>query len=464
MDYQCAGCGNTYSHKTGLCNHRRFCKKYKNYDGLARYKRRRLERQAHPEMPALARLNDDHGPSRDDNAESGSIMSALSQSNDDHGPSWDTIAGSAPPIPEADPPQTSTRSGRTVRFPQRFDDYLPVMRTALAHIPSKENRYPSQAQAGPDSESLGIVNPDIGIENSQAGSLATQARAGNEFDSLTTNADRFGIYRVYARKPLHNSEPLQSNSDHRPETAADLGFPYYHPFSNPAAAAMMVAYYSGAPVQSVNKTDQTALLLGSLWPDINPSDLCNFSAAVEKKRLNDYLTSASESSFQHEDGWLESSVRIRLPLDKKKIPESDAAEFEIGGVFHRDIIDVISSVYQSDVVKSFNHIPFKEFWRPSDDAPPERLYGEIFSSQAMLDADDEICRSCMGNDSGSLDVEAISVPLLLYSDSTHLASFGTASCWPVYLFFGSQSKYIRAMPSSSACHHIAYMPKVRHVY
>jgi hypothetical protein len=39
-----------------------------------------------------------------------------------------------------------------------------------------------------------------------------------------------------------------------------------------------------------------------------------------------------------------------MPLDKTKMPESDAAELEVGGVFHRDIIDVISSVYQSDVI------------------------------------------------------------------------------------------------------------------
>jgi len=60
--------------------------------------------------------------------------------------------------------------------------------------------------------------------------------------------------------------------------------------------------------------------------------------------------------------------------------ESKAAEFEVRGVFHWDIIDVISLVYRSDVVRSFNYIPFKQFWKPSKDAPPERLYGELFTS------------------------------------------------------------------------------------
>lgn len=240
--------------------------------------------------------------------------------------------------------------------------------------------------------------------------------------------------------------------------------PYYHPFSNPSAAAMMVAHHSGTSVQSVQKTTQIAHILGSLGSDLNALDLGNFNATLEHKKLDAYLASvpAGEDIFHREDGWTESSVWIRMPLDKTKMPESSAAELEVGGVFHRDIINVISLVYQSDAVRSFEHVPFKHFWQPSKDSPPERLYGEIFSSDAMLDADNDICTCCMENSDES-DLEAISVPLLLYSDATHLANFGSASCWPVYLLFGSQSKYVRAMPTSSACHHIAYMPEVSHI-
>jgi hypothetical protein len=222
---------------------------------------------------------------------------------------------------------------------------------------------------------------------------------------------------------------------------------------------MMVAHHSGTPLQSVQKTTEIAHILGSLGSDLNPLDLVNFDARLENKKLDTYLTSASDGVLQREDGWIASSVRIRLPLDKKKMLETEAAQFEVGGIYHRDIIDIISSVYGSDVVRTFNHVPFKQFWRQSEDAPPERLYGEIYNSDAMLDVDNDICNCGFpGSDSDSL--EAISVPILLYSDSTHLANFGSASSWPVYLFFGAQSKYVRGSPTASACHHIAYMPEV----
>jgi hypothetical protein len=45
-----------------------------------------------------------------------------------------------------------------------------------------------------------------------------------------------------------------------------------------------------------------------------------------------------------------------------------------------------------------------------------------------------------GND---CDAEVAILAVLLWSDSTHLTNFGTASLWPVYLFLGNISKYTR---------------------
>ena len=55
------------------------------------------------------------------------------------------------------------------------------------------------------------------------------------------------------------------------------------------------------------------------------------------------------------------------------------------------------------------------------------------------------------------------IGIMIWSDSTLLANFGTASLWPIYLYFGNQSKYSRAKPSDFAAHHLAYIPKVVHI-
>ncbi|KAG1897413.1 uncharacterized protein F5891DRAFT_1191849 [Suillus fuscotomentosus] len=57
------------------------------------------------------------------------------------------------------------------------------------------------------------------------------------------------------------------------------------------------------------------------------------------------------------------------------------------------------------------------------------------------------------------NLETVIGAIMLWSDSTHLASFGNASLWPIYLFIGNQSKYIHGKPTSFAAHHLAYIPK-----
>ncbi|KAG2335358.1 hypothetical protein BDR05DRAFT_1006898 [Suillus weaverae] len=58
------------------------------------------------------------------------------------------------------------------------------------------------------------------------------------------------------------------------------------------------------------------------------------------------------------------------------------------------------------------------------------------------------------------NLETVIAAIMLWSDSTHLASFGNASLWPIYLFIGNQSKYICGKPTSFAAHHLAYIPKL----
>jgi hypothetical protein len=200
-----------------------------------------------------------------------------------------------------------------VRFPRRFNDYLPRKRTAaLAHIPSKENRNPPQAIVDPDSQ--GVLNPAPGVDGNSGSDAARDETRHDDAEAVTTDADSFGVYCIYAQKPFygplqcrsHDARPLapgDSSSDCRLGSAPNQGpfhpdmqnAPYYHPFSTPSAAAMMIAHHSGTPLQSEQKTTQIAHILGSLGPDLNPLDLCNFDAALENKKLDAYLASAPES-------------------------------------------------------------------------------------------------------------------------------------------------------------------------
>jgi hypothetical protein len=127
------------------------------------------------------------------------------------------------------------------------------------------------------------------------------------------------------------------------------------------------------------------------------------------------------------------------------------------------VVEVIAAELEDpDTFENIHVTPYKEWWSPHPDEDPVRVYSETYNSDAMLQADEEM-RKNLGTLHGSdSDLEAFIVSALLYSDSTHLASFGNASLWPIYLFLGNISKYTRSKPTSFSAHHIAYIPTVRH--
>ena len=87
----------------------------------------------------------------------------------------------------------------------------------------------------------------------------------------------------------------------------------------------------------------------------------------------------------------------------------------------------------------------------------QRLYDELYTSDAWNEAHDALQKQ--KRDDGC-KLERVIAGLMFWSDATHLAQFGSASAWPVYLFFGNQSKYVRTRPGSGACHPVAFIPMV----
>jgi hypothetical protein len=130
--------------------------------------------------------------------------------------------------------------------------------------------------------------------------------------------------------------------------------------------------------------------------------------------------------------------------------------FTVPGLFMRPLTEVIRSAIRDPMSRHFHFTPFKQFHKPRPDAEAARVYDEIYSSDAMIEAYEKLQSQPAQPD---CTLERVILSLMFWSDSTHLASFGNASLWPLYLFFGNLSKWIRGKPRSGACHHIAYIPK-----
>ena len=143
--------------------------------------------------------------------------------------------------------------------------------------------------------------------------------------------------------------------------------------------------------------------------------------------------------------------------------ENLAPKFEVPGLVHHWLLHIIKAALQETSTKHYHLIPYQEFWEPSLGSPPECIYSELYTSNVFIAEYDKLCANGNKQGSGS-QTENIIIAVTLWSDLTHLTSFRNVSLWPIYLYVGNLSKYIRSKPTSHSVHHLAYISKVSYLY
>lgn len=290
--------------------------------------------------------------------------------------------------------------------------------------------------------------------------------------TLQTAANSFGVYRVYHDKiptyvpdtdfDIHrvSDHPTFSNSSPNsppppgpfaePSLNAPLNLPK-SPYETQSEELLMSWYYTGSNSKSLK--DLNVLVhnvIGS--KDFRHEELRLFDAAKSARRLD----LAVDSAQPLKDGWKCSSVLLPLPHPRHKFQSEEVAPtHKVEGLLHRRLTEVIRSCYKEKSSSEFHIAPFEEYWAPNPNSSPERIYSELYNSNALLEEHDRITRQ-----PSSDGLKKVIMPIMNWSDATHLTSFGDASLWPIYLHNGYQSKYTRAKPTSFAAHHVAYIPKV----
>lgn len=315
---------------------------------------------------------------------------------------------------------------------------------------------------------------------------------------VRTQPNTLGLYRCYIERPTHNPDDEVTLDDlcdspglnvPRTEPSMSSTTPFA-PFLNASVARLMCWLYSGSNLKSAAELDRLVRDV-LLKEDFRLQDIVGFSAAREQGRLDEGFDipstaqdgrndgSHADNLCPAGDGWRTGSVKLRLPAEGVKCPESDAPEFEVKGILYRPLLDVMKEAFQGPAFLKFHTTPFHHFWDPDPEsavtekpsfvpsdipnkfpiAPEghERIYDEIYSSRAMLEAHQNLPASGPSEPY----TETVIAAFMFWSDSTHLANFGTAALWPLYTFFGNLSKYIRGQPTSNSCYHQAYIPSVR---
>jgi hypothetical protein len=185
--------------------------------------------------------------------------------------------------------------------------------------------------------------------------------------------------------------------------------------------------------------------------DFDRNHLEDFSV---RRSLRELDKEGNEKQVSFPDDWIQTSVTIDVPTKSR---EDGPVPFTIPGFHYRPLLDVIRAAFADAQATAFHLMPFQRLWKDPLGGHQERIYDELYTSDAWLEAQDNLQR--LPKEPGC-SLERVVAGLMFFSDATHLANFGTAKAWPLYVYFGNLTKYARSSPKSGACHLVGFLPSV----
>jgi hypothetical protein len=344
-----------------------------------------------------------------------------------------------PPPPLAPQLTQSGRPQRQYRLPKRFHDNLP---RPEAPLPAVET---NAANSGTVTHT-GIRRVILIVR-----------------DHLVTALNSFGLWHDYPERPTFDPDSSLTLEDlatprHKshlstpPIVNDDNTRPAYWPFSNSAIHGIMKWLNNGKIMKS--EAEMTYLVHDViLSPEFKTADLIGFDAHRENQRLDMALSKdALLSQFN------ESVVEILVPSGDTNVPP---CRFPVPGLLHRNLTSVIQEAFTGPLSHLLHFSPYKLFHKSPITGEDERVYSEIYTSDAFLHETEKVHRhgQLPPNDSGCVR-EKVVAAVMFASDATQLTQFGDTKAWPIYFMPGNLSKYVRAKPDSGGLIHLAYIPVV----
>jgi hypothetical protein len=299
-----------------------------------------------------------------------------------------------------------------------------------------------------------------------------------------TEPNSFGLYRVYSgRLPTYDPDLVvriddvcdSGNFNIQPDVSLSRPWwsafgssldtiqnNFFAPFLNATVFRLMSWFYSTSSLKSLSELQRLVDKVIN-QDDFQKEDLQDFNANREAALLDTHTAKAKVGpAFLGNDGWTITSVKISVPCPGVEYSsERDAPTFEVHDLFIRRPLEVLKDAFNELSAERMHIRPYELWWQEDADHPPERCYSELYNSNAFLEEQRELddSRGSISN-TESPAIENVIAGYMFYSDSTHLANFGTASLWPAYTAFGNVSKYTRCKPTTFSIHHQAYFPKV----
>lgn len=334
------------------------------------------------------------------------------------------------------------------RLPSRFRDLLPQ---APPYLP------PPQA----------VADPQLPASEEPALMGSNLALLGHLRQVFTTERNIFGLFRRYEASTLPTNDPEENVSLNElsdiptKSSTSESPLTSFYPYSNRSSFLLSDWYWNGGVQKSQSSFKDLVDIIVN--PEFKPAEI----KETRWDRINHILGSNDGQEWLDADaGWTNTPVTINVPYQSRRGVTSDPSagprEFTVTNFYHRSLVSIIrEKINNTSDAQHFHHEPYELNWQPEGNPHIIQTYSELYTSPAFIDTHRELQES---PSEPGCDLPPVIVALMFWSDVTHLTSFGEAKLWPLYLFFGNDSKYHRCKPSCKLCHHVTYFQKVCTVF
>ena len=308
------------------------------------------------------------------------------------------------------------------------------------------------------------MEPDVS-QNQLQGSSTGLSRVRR---ILKSTRNTFGLFRQYHANQFPDHDPGENFSpddlvDAPSNISSSLLAHDYHPYPNQSSFLLGEWYWNDGKKKSQSSFQNLLKIVGH--PEFRPEDV----AANNWRRIDAHLSGErcenpkdvdldSWEDEQDNGDWMKTPIKINVPFNRR-MQHPGPKEFDAGILHHRRLVSVIREKITRPSTHPHLHFePYELFWQPNDAAEPIRVHGELYTSEAFIEAHREL------QDSPSepgCDLPRVVLGLMFASDGTQLTTFSNAKLWPVYLVIGNESKDRRSKPSCHAFEHVAYLETVR---
>ena len=232
----------------------------------------------------------------------------------------------------------------------------------------------------------------------------------------------------------------------------------FYPFLNRSSFSLADWHWNGGLQKSLGSFHNLVKLITD--PEFKVEDIRTTNWNSIHSQLG---TDDDEADWLDEDaGWTRTPVTISVPYQSHQGLLSafgaGPKNYTINGFYHRKLVSVIKErILGLESNHQFHFSSYELHWQRNPSEKPVRVQGELYSSPEFVEADREIQNLPA---EPHCNLPRVLVALMFWSDATQLTSFGSAKVWPLYMYFGNDSKYLRCKPSSHLCEHIAYFQPV----